>query len=83
MEERQIKFANNKIGAEVKPIVNTAQQAIKETKVEKTPLKQQSVKVDNDQINDVEADRIFAFKLAQDEMEVNTEINYFNLPQNK
>jgi hypothetical protein len=45
--------------------------------VEKAPHKLQceSVsKVDNEQMNDVEADRLFAFKLAQDEMEVKTEI---------
>jgi hypothetical protein len=80
MEERPIKFANNKIGAEVKPIVNTAQQAVKETKVEKALLKLQNEsvsKVDNEQMNDVEADRLFAFKLAQDEMEVKTEINSY------
>jgi hypothetical protein len=71
-KERQIKFANNKIGAEVKPIVNTTQKVTNETKVEKASLKQQreNIKVDIEQMNDVEADRLFAFKLAQDEMEV-------------
>jgi len=59
-EERQIKFANNKIGAEVKPIVNTAAAPIVN---ERKPESKASISVE-------ESDRLLAFKLAQEEMEV-------------
>ncbi|XP_065334679.1 TRAF-type zinc finger domain-containing protein 1-like isoform X2 [Cloeon dipterum] len=56
-EGRQTRFSHNKIGAEVKPIVLANPES--ESKTEK-----------NVPVNDEEADRLLAFKLAQDEMEM-------------
>ncbi|XP_059479327.1 TRAF-type zinc finger domain-containing protein 1-like isoform X3 [Neocloeon triangulifer] len=58
VEERQTKFGTNKIGAEVKPIVCKAAETVLETEKKTVP------------IYDEEADRLLAFKLAQDEMEM-------------
>jgi hypothetical protein len=65
-EERKIKFANNKIGAQVKPMVKPVQRSQsfgEEKKSAKPPL---SIE---------ESDRLLAFKLAQEEMEVM--LNYY------